>query len=169
MSFLMSKQLNSLEDLLVMQMDDLYDAERQIIDALPKMEEAAKSADLKKAFRLHLEATKRQVSRLEDCFRELDKQPGNETCNGMRGIIDEGEKIVTADGDPDVRDAGLIASAQRVEHYEISGYGSVRTFARRLGHDRIASVLQEILNEEGETDHRLTELAEQSVNVRAQM
>ena len=107
MSFLMNKQLNSLEDLLVQQLDDLYDAERQIIDALPKMEEAAKSADLKKAFRMHLDTTKRQVQRLEDCFRELDKQPGNETCNGMRGIIDEGEKIVSAEGDADVRDAGL--------------------------------------------------------------
>jgi ferritin-like metal-binding protein YciE len=169
MSFLMSKQLNSLEDLLVLQMDDLYDAERQIIDALPKMEEAAKSTDLKKAFRQHLETSNRQLKRLEDCFRELDKQPGNETCNGMRGIIDEGEKIVSAEGDSDVRDAGLTASAQRVEHYEISGYGSARTFAQHLGHERIASVLQEILDEERETDRRLTELAERSVNVRAQM
>lgn len=167
MSFLMSKTFNTLDELFLTQLDDLYDCEKRIIDALPRMEQVARSADLKRAFREHLDQTKNQVRRLEDAFHQLHREWGNETCNGIKGILDEGEKIVDAEGDADVRDAGLIAAAQRVEHYEIAAYGTARTFAKQLGYDQIASLLQESLNEEGETDKRLTVLAERSVNVKA--
>jgi len=168
MSIFTSKRLNTLEDLFVDQLGDLYDAEEQIIDALPKMTEAAQSEDLKQAFRDHLQQTKSQKSRLEQIFHMMGKEPQRITCDGMRGIISEGETIVSADGDSAVRDAGLIAAAQRVEHYEMAGYGTVRTFARQLGRSDVAEVLQGILNEEGQTDRRLTALAEREVNVDAQ-
>lgn len=169
MSIFTSKQFNTLEDLFVDQLCDLYDAEQQLVDALPKMADAAHSQELKDTFKQHLNQTKSQISRVEEAFRMMGKEPQRITCDGMQGIVEEGSSIISAEGDADVRDAGLIAAAQKAEHYEICGYGSCRTFAQRLGRTDVADLLQSILNEEGETDHKLTSLAERSINVRAQM
>jgi len=168
MSIFTSKQFNTFEDLFVDQLGDLYDAEQQLVDALPKMADAAHSRELKDAFQQHLMQTQSQITRVEEVFRMLGKEPQRITCDGMQGIVEEGSSICSADGDADVRDAGLIAAAQRAEHYEIAGYGSCRTFAQRLGRSDVADVLQSILNEEGETDHKLTSLAERSINVKTQ-
>lgn len=162
-----SKQLNSLEDLFVWELKDLYDAEHQLTDALPKMVDAAHSPDLKKAFQKHLGQTKQQASRLEQVFTQLGIEPERVRCDGMKGLIAEAEEVLDFEGDPNVKDAGLISAAQRVEHYEIAGYGTVRTFAEQLGHQDIADMLQTILDEEGETDKNLTRLAESSINYRA--
>lgn len=169
MSIFTSKQFNTLEDLFMDQLGDLYDAEQQLVEALPKMADAAHSQELKDAFTEHLEQTKSQLSRVEEAFHMLGKEPQRVTCDGMQGIVAEGSSAINAEGDADVRDAALIAAAQKVEHYEISAYGACRTYAERLGHPDVAEVLQSILNEEGETDHKLTSLAERSINPRAQM
>lgn len=163
-----SVEFDSLEDLFEQQLGDLYDAEQRIINALPKMADAASSHSLKAAFETHLEQTKNQARRLEDIFHRLGKQANRESCEAMKGLISEGEDMVQAKGDPDVKDAALIAAAQRVEHYEIAGYGTARTFAERLGHADIAHMLEQTLEEEKETDRLLTEVAEHSVNVKAQ-
>jgi ferritin-like metal-binding protein YciE len=162
-----SLKLNSLRDLLLEELRDLYDAERQLIEALPKMAKAAKAPDLKSAFNHHLEQTKQHGSRLEHIFAGMSEKPAGETCEAMKGLIKEGEQIVKAEGADDVRDAGLIGAAQRVEHYEMAGYGTSRTLARRLGQDEIASVLQQTLNEESEANEKLTAIAESQVNVGA--
>jgi ferritin-like metal-binding protein YciE len=162
-----SLKLNSLRDLLLEELRDLYNAEIQLTDALPKMAEAAGSADLRAAFEHHLDETEGHVSRLEKILERLSEEVSGETCEAMRGLIKEGELIIKAEGDPDVRDAGLIGAAQRVEHYEIAGYGTARTLARRLGENEIASVLQQTLDEEGEADKKLTSIAESQVNVGA--
>lgn len=167
MGLFSSKEFNSLDDLFLDQLQDLYDAEKRLCDALPKMAEAASSPQLKQAFQDHLQETKEQVNRLERIFNEIGKTAQRETCEAMKGLIREGEEMVNASGDPDVKDAALIAAAQRVEHYEIAGYGTARTFAQRLGLNHVAELLQETLNEEGAADHRLTDIAEQSVNVQA--
>jgi ferritin-like metal-binding protein YciE len=156
---------NSLDDLLIEQLADLYDAEKRLIDALPKMAEAAHSPQLQSAFREHLQQTKNHARIVEECFRGLNKEPHRETCAAMKGLIQEGEEMVNADGDPAVKDAALIAAAQRVEHYEISGYGTARTFAERLGYQDAARKLQQILDEEKATDKKLTEIAEQNINL----
>jgi ferritin-like metal-binding protein YciE len=169
MNLFFNKELNSLDDLLIMELGDLYDAERRIVDALPKMAEAATSPQLKQAFSQHLQQTKRQVSRLEQCFVQLGKSVERETCDAMKGLIAEGDEIVDATGDSMVKDAALISAAQRVEHYEIAGYGTARTFAEQLGHTDVARLLQTTLNEESETDQILTQLAEQSINVKARI
>jgi ferritin-like metal-binding protein YciE len=153
-------QLNSLRDLFVEELKDLYDAETQIVAALPKMAGAASSTDLKKAFQMHLEQSREHIRRLEDVFRQLNESPTGESCEAMQGLIQEGNGIINATGDPLVIDAALIAAAQRVEHYEMAGYGSVRTYAKELGHKNIESILQKTLNEEGEADKKLTTLAE---------
>jgi ferritin-like metal-binding protein YciE len=162
-----SLKLNSLRDLLVEELRDLHDAERQLIDALPKMAEAAKAPDLKSAFDHHLEQTKQHASRLEHIFAGMSEKAAGETCEAMKGLIKEGELIIKAEGDADVRDAGLIGAAQRVEHYEMAGYGTARTLARRLGENEIASVLQQTLNEESQANEKLTSIAESHVNVGA--
>jgi ferritin-like metal-binding protein YciE len=162
-----SLKLNSLRDLLLEELRDLYNAEIQLTDALPKMAEAAGSADLRAAFEHHLDETEGHVSRLEKILERLSEEVSGETCEAMKGLIKEGELIIKAEGDPDVRDAGLIGAAQRVEHYEIAGYGTARTLARRLGEDEIASVLQQTLDEEGEADKKLTSIAESQANVGA--
>lgn len=167
MNLFFNKELNSLEDLLVMELGDLYDAEKRIAGALPKMADAASSPELKQAFNKHLQQTKRQMSRLEQCFVQLGKSVKRETCDAMKGLIAEGEEIVDATGDPNVKDAALIGAAQRVEHYEIAGYGTARAFAEHLDHSDIARLLQMTLDEEAETDKTLTQLAEQSINVKA--
>jgi ferritin-like metal-binding protein YciE len=162
-----SLKLNSLRDLLLEELRDLYNAEIQLTDALPKMAEAAGSADLRAAFEHHLDETEGHVSRLEKILERLSEEVSGETCEAMKGLIKEGELIIKAEGDPDVRDAGLIGAAQRVEHHEIAGYGTARTLARRLGEDEIASVLQQTLDEEGEADKKLTSIAESQANVGA--
>ena len=162
-----SLKLNSLRDLLLEELRDLYNAEQQLIEALPKMVDAAKATDLKSAFKHHLEQTKQHASRLEHVFTGIGEKASGETCEAMKGLIKEGELIVKAEGDSDVRDAGLIGAAQRVEHYEIAGYGTARTLARRLGEQEIANVLQQTLTEEGEADKKLTAIAESQVNVSA--
>jgi ferritin-like metal-binding protein YciE len=159
-----TKSLDKLDDLLVEELKDLYDVEQRISDALPKMKEAASRPDLKKAFEEHRAQTDRQKERLEQCFRHLDMKPDRGTCEGIKGILDEGEVFVKADGDPKVKDAALLASAQRVEHYEMASYGSARAFAQHLNHKEVADLLQQTLDEEGQTDHDLTELALADVN-----
>jgi ferritin-like metal-binding protein YciE len=160
-------KLDSLRDLLTEELRDLYSAETQLADALPKMAEAASSNQLKSAFTHHLKETKQHVSRLEGIFQQIGEKPSGETCEAMKGLIKEGETLVKAEGDPDVRDAGLVGAAQRVEHYEIAGYGTARSLARRLGESQFAETLQQTLNEEAEADKKLTSIAESQVNVGA--
>lgn len=164
---LTSVKFNHLEDLLLAQLEDIYDAEKRLTSALPKMAEAAHDPELKSAFMQHQRETENHVNRLEQVFQELGKEPGRETCDAMKGLIAEGEEMMDAKGDPDVKDAALICAAQRVEHYEMAAYGCVRTFAQRLGQDRIASLLQQTLDEEGAADKKLTSIAERDVNIRA--
>jgi len=167
MALFTSVEFNSLHDLFLNQIEDLYDAENRLTKALPKMAEAAHSTQLKQAFLQHLTETQGHVSRLETIFRVLNVEPKRETCEAMKGLIAEGEQIVGAKGDPDVKDAAIIAAAQRVEHYEISGYGSARTFAQRLALTQAANLLQQTLNEEVGADKKLNTIAESSVNVQA--
>lgn len=168
MAFFRSHKFNALDDLFWEQMEDLYDAEQQLTQALPKMAEAATSSQLQAAFREHLSETQGHVSRLEDIFRNLGREPKRERCDAMEGLVDEGEEMVNAGGDSNVKDAALIAAAQRVEHYEMAGYGAVRNFAHRLGHEEAARTLQSTLDEEGAADKKLTQIAEQAANVRAE-
>ena len=160
-------EFNSLDDLFVNQIEDLYDAENRLTKALPKMADAAASSSLKQAFQSHLRETEGHVARLETIFREVKVDPKRETCEAMKGLISEGEDMIGATGDSDVKDAALIAAAQRVEHYEISGYGTARTIAQRLGLTDVAALLQQTLEEEKAADQKLTTIAESSVNVRA--
>jgi ferritin-like metal-binding protein YciE len=169
MGFFVNIKLNSLEDLFWLELGDLYDAENRICQALPEMAEAASSPVLKKAFKEHLAQSKRQLSRLEQIFVQLGKSVKRETCDAMKGLIKEGSEVVSADGDPNVKDAALISAAQRVEHYEMAGYGSTRTYAEHLGHSDAARLLQMTLDEEKETDKKLTQLAEQNINIRAEV
>lgn len=161
-------EFNSLHDLLVEQLQDLYDAEQQLTKALPKLAEAAHCGDLQKAFQTHLEETERQVERLESVFEEIGEKPKAKTCEAMKGLIAEGDEAIKGKGSAEVRDAALIAAAQRVEHYEMAGYGTCRAFAERLGFEQAAELLQETLDEESATDRKLTEIAEQTVNAEAQ-
>jgi len=165
--FSSSLALNSFDDLFLEQLEDLYDAEQRLTKALPKMAEAANSASLKSAFQEHLRQTQNHVSRLEQVFKLLGKTARSKTCEAMKGLITEGDEVVSARGDADVKDAALIAAAQRVEHYEIAGYGTVRTFAQRLGHNEAVRLLQQTLDEEADTDKKLTSLAEKAINPRA--
>lgn len=162
------KQFNSLEDLLLEQLSDIMDAEKQVLESLPKMEEAAANKQLKRAFHRHLGQTEKQIKRLEKIFKKMDHEPEAERCAGMAGLLEEGDKIASAQGNEDVRDAGLIAAAQRVEHYEVASYGCARAYAEQLGLDAIAKLLQQTLDEEGKTDKILTDLAEKKVNVKAE-
>jgi len=160
--------LASLYDLYVDELKDLYSAEGQLLKALPKMARAASAPALKAAFQEHLEVTRGQVERLEEVFEGLGVSPRGKKCKAMEGLIAEGEERLSAeDADPDVRDAALIAAAQRVEHYEIAGYGCVRTFAGLLGYEESAALLQKTLDEEAEADEKLTDLAETVINVKA--
>ena len=164
----MAMKLNSLEALFVDQLKDLYDAEHQLIDALPKMANAASSRDLKQSFEQHLQQTREQAKRLEQIFSDLDQKPSAKKCVGMQGIIKEGEELIKEKKiDPDVLDAGLIASAQKAEHYEISVYGTLRTYAETLGMDAAARLLDRTLEEESRTDEKLTQLAISHINLEA--
>lgn len=160
-------KLNSLHDLYVDELKDLYNAENQILKALPKMAKAASSPDLAQAFQDHLEETEGQVARLDKIFKKLDVNPKGKKCKAMEGLLEEGKEVMEEDADPVVRDAALIAAAQRVEHYEMAGYGCVRTFAQLLGYDDASDLLQETLDEEGAADKKLTELAESVINAEA--
>jgi ferritin-like metal-binding protein YciE len=161
---LFSPTFETLRDLYVNELRDLYSAETQLVQALPKMAAAATSSQLKEAFTAHLEETEGHVTRLEEIFDALGEEPSGETCKAMEGLIAEGEEYVKASGDRDVRDAGLIGAAQRVEHYEIAGYGTARTLATRLGESEAADKLQTTLDEEEEADRKLTAIAESEVN-----
>lgn len=156
------------EELYLDQLRDLYDAESQLVKALPRMAEAARTPDLKEGFEEHLEQTRQHMERLKELFKKRHQKPTGKSCKGMEGLIEEGEEVIkeTKDADPWVIDAGLIAAAQKVEHYEIAGYGTCRTFAECLGLEEEAAVLQATLDEEGETDKKLTEIAE-DINVEA--
>src|SRR5690606_3509857 len=167
MGLFKSKELNSLEDLLVEQLEDLYDAEHRLVEALPKMAEAASSPQLQSAFKSHLAETKGHVNRLETVFKNLGRDAQHETCEAMKGLIKEGDHVIAAKGDSAVKDAALIAAAQRVEHYEMAGYGSARTFAQQLGRNDIADLLQQTLDEEGNADKKLTMVAESFANPQA--
>ncbi|HXO41953.1 MAG TPA: ferritin-like domain-containing protein [Thermoanaerobaculia bacterium] len=162
-------KMESLRDLYLEQLRDVFDAETQLIDALPKMAEAAHHTDLKNAFNQHLRQTREHVIRLQRLFSALGERPEGQTCYGMKGLIKEGQEMVKAKGDPDVIDAGLIAAAQRVEHYEIAAYGTVRAYAEILGAEEAVKLLEKTLQEEEETDDKLTELAETQINVEAEM
>ncbi len=161
-------ELDTLKDLYVEQLRDLYDAENQILKALPKMAKKASDRELQRAFARHERVTQKQVKRLERIFKDLDASPRGKKCKGMQGLIEEAQELIKEKPEPEVLDAGMISAAQHVEHYEIAGYGTVRTYAEQLGFDRHADLLQETLDEEGEADHRLTDLAERSVNIEAQ-
>jgi ferritin-like metal-binding protein YciE len=163
----MAEQTNPLEELLVDELKDLYSAENQIVKALPKMAKAAGSSELKRAFERHLEETKRQVERLDQIGEQLDIRLTGKKCKGMAGLIEEGNELIAEDLDQDALDAGLIGAAQKVEHYEIAAYGTARTHAEMLGHSKVARLLQQTLNEEGATDKKLTQLAENIINVEA--
>jgi ferritin-like metal-binding protein YciE len=154
----------SLKDLYVDQLRDLYDAEQQISSAIPKMIQATSSPDLRQTFQQHLDETKFQVERLDLIFKKLGEAPRGQRCRGIAGIIEEGEELMQEGGAPDVADAALIASAQRVEHYEIAAYGCARTFADRLDDEYAADLLQQTLDEEEAADQRLTDLAEGGIN-----
>jgi ferritin-like metal-binding protein YciE len=168
MGMFFNTELNCLDDLLMHEINDLYDAEKRLVDALPSMAEAATSPALKQAFTQHWQETKRQVSRLEQVYVDLGKSATPQTCAAMKGLIKEGSEIAEAVGSADVKDAALISAAQRVEHYEMAAYGSARTFAEHLGHLNVARLLQSTLDEERATDVRLTELAEANINIKAE-
>ncbi|PYV59112.1 MAG: ferritin-like domain-containing protein [Acidobacteria bacterium] len=158
---------HSLKELFIEELRDLYDAENQLTKALPKMAEGSSSPELREAFEEHLEQTRNHVSRLEKVFAGLGEKPKAEKCKGMEGLIKEGSELLKEDDfDSEVKDAAIIGAAQKVEHYEIAGYGTVRTFAELLGEDEAVSLLEETLEEEKETDQKLTELADQ-INVEA--
>jgi ferritin-like metal-binding protein YciE len=152
-------ELGSLRDVFEAQLGDLYDAEKQLLAALPKPAGAANAQELREAFETHLQETRGHVERLERVFSDLGMPMPTEQCKAMRGLIAEGEEIVQATGDPAAKDAALIAAAQRVEHYEIAGYGTVRTLAKVLDHGDAASILDDTLDEEGKADALLTKIA----------
>ena len=159
--------MDSLRELFIEQLQDAYDAEKQIIKALPKMAKEASSSQLQDAFENHLEQTRQQVERLETIFEQLDEEPEGKPCKGMAGVIAEGKEVMDEVEDDDVKDAGLIAAAQKVEHYEIATYGTLKTWAAMLDEDEVVRLLEQTLEEEKETDQLLTELAEE-VNAEAE-
>jgi ferritin-like metal-binding protein YciE len=152
-------KLESLHELYLNELHDLYDGETQIIKALPKMIESSTSSELRNALSNHLEETRTQVTRLEQIFQLHNEDVKAEKCKGLRGIIDEGEDLIKHDENVIVRDAAIISAAQKVEHYEIASYGTVRTWAELMGHEESARLLQQTLDEEGEADKKLTEIA----------
>jgi ferritin-like metal-binding protein YciE len=164
----MASKMRTLEDLYVDLLKDLYSAEKQLVKALPKMAKNSSSSDLQKAFQEHLKQTEGQVDRIERIFSDMDGSPRGKKCVGMEGLVEEGNELLKEDTEPEVLDAGLIAAAQKVEHYEIAGYGTARAWAERLGYDRAAQLLQETLDEESMANEKLTQIAESHVNMEAQ-
>lgn len=167
MGLFSSMNFDSFETLFLDQLQDLYDAEQRLVKALPQMAQAAHEPSLKSAFQDHLRQTENHVKRLERVFQIMGKSAEGKTCQAMKGLVEEGQEVVSASGDSDVKDAALIAAAQRVEHYEIAAYGTARTFARHLGKNDAAQLLQQTLDEEGATDKKLTQLAERTINAQA--
>src|SRR5688572_9523586 len=159
--------LESLRDLYVEELKDIYNAEKQLLKALPRMAKRADSPELQQAFREHVDVTQKQVERLDQIFEGLGKKASGKKCKGMEGLIEEGKSMLEEDGAPAVIDAGLIAAAQRVEHYEIAVYGTLKTYARILGDGDAAGLLEETLEEEKETDEKLNQIAE-SLNLEAE-
>ncbi len=159
--------MDSLKDLYIDELKDLYNAENQLLKALPKMAKKAAAPELKRAFQDHLAQTEGHVTRLEKIFKGLGEKPNGKVCKAMKGLVEEGKEVIEEDGDDSVLDAALIGAAQRVEHYEIAGYGVVRTFASLLGEEDAVGLLQRTLNEEAEADKKLTKLAESVINVEA--
>ena len=160
-------EMDTLKDLYVEGLKDLYSAENQILKALPQMIKKSSHPKLKKAFTTHERQTRQQAKRIERICKQLGEKPTGKKCVGMEGLIKEAKELISERPDPDVLDAGLIAAAQHVEHYEIAGYGTMRTYARLLGYEEQANLLQQTLDEEGETDKLLTVLAESSINIDA--
>jgi ferritin-like metal-binding protein YciE len=162
--------INDLHDLLVHELNDLYSAEQQILEALPKLVEASSSPELRKAFSDHLLETQGHVKRLEQIFAKLGVEPEGEVCAAMKGILAEGNKLLSKKSkvDPQVLDAALVGAAQRVEHYEIAAYGCARTYCRHLGESECETLLQQTLDEEGHANRLLTELALSGINLKAQ-
>jgi ferritin-like metal-binding protein YciE len=156
-------KLKTLEDLLLHELKDLYSAEHQLLKALPKMAKAAINEDLKAGFEEHLDQTKGHAERLEQIAEILDKKLTGHKCKAMEGLIEEGSELISEEAEDAIRDAGLIGAAQRVEHYEMAGYGTARSIAQHLGHEDIADLLEETLEEEKETNEKLTELAETAI------
>ena len=161
-------ELDTLKDLYIEELKDLWSAEKQIVKALPKMIKAANDPELKAAFKTHLRQTGEHANRLEKICKELGVSPRGKKCVGMEGLLEEGSELIKEKPDEDVLDAGLILAAQHVEHYEMAGYGTVRTYARQLGYASQADLLQRTLDEEGETDHLLTDLAVGRINIEAE-
>ena len=161
-------KIDSLDILLEEELKDIYSAEKQLLKALPKMAKKASSDELRAAFEEHLTVTEGQVTRLEEVFEALGKAAKAKTCKAMQGLIEEATELMKEDADDAVMDAGLIAAAQKVEHYEIASYGTVRTWAKLCGEENAAELLQETLDEETEADQKLTELAENFVNPAAE-
>lgn len=159
-------KIETLRELLIDELQDLHSAEQQIVKALPKMVKASHSPQLKQAFEHHLEETKNHVTRLEKIFKQMDESPKGKTCEGMKGLLKEGEERIKDGGESEVLDAGLIAAAQRVEHYEMAAYGSARTYAELLGDREAARLLEETLEEEKSADQKLNQVA-RTVNVEA--
>lgn len=164
---LMSLKINSLNDVFFQELRDIFDAENQLLEAIPKMAGAASTNELRMAFEHHLNQTGGHVSRLEQIFQSFGQNASGETCEAMEGLVSEGKDYINAEGDPAARDAGLIAVAQKVEHYEIAAYGTLRSIAKRLNNTWAEGLLQQTLDEEAETDKKLTSIAERQVNVGA--
>jgi ferritin-like metal-binding protein YciE len=156
----------ALKELYIDELKDIYNAENQLVKALPKMAKTANSKELRTGFEEHLEQTRGHVQRLEQIFKELGEKPSGKKCKGMEGLLAEGQEIMGEDFEDDVMDAALISAAQRVEHYEIAAYGTVRTYAELLGEDTAAQLLEQTLEEEKETDQKLTDMAGE-INVKA--
>jgi ferritin-like metal-binding protein YciE len=156
--------LDSLDKLFLEELKDVYNAEKQIVAALPRMAKAAETPELKKAFTNHLRETEGHVNRLEQIFKELGQTARGKKCKGMEGLLEEGKEILEEDGEPAVIDAALISAAQRVEHYEIAAYGCLRTYAQLLGYSQAEKLLQQTLAEEEAADKKLTQIGESSVN-----
>lgn len=153
--------IKTLRDLLIDELRDLHNAENQLVKALPKMAKAASNEELKEGFQEHLEQTRGHVDRLDRCFKILGEKARGKMCHAMKGLVEEGSEAIEMDGPDMIRDANLIGAAQRVEHYEMAAYGTARAFAETLGETKVADLLQETLDEEGETNKKLTTIAEQ--------
>lgn len=160
-------KLENLEKLFIHELKDLHSAENQILDALPQMIEKSSDDELRSILQRHRDETEQQVDRLERIFDDIGEDPEGQLCEGMQGLIEEGEEILEEDADPSVRDAGIIAAAQRVEHYEISGYGTAATYANMLDREKAGRLLKETLEEEKQADEKLTEIAKRAVNPKA--
>ena len=164
----MASKMGTLEDLYTDLLKDLYSAEKQLVKALPKLAKNAQSPDLQRAFQEHLKQTEGHVERIERIFSDLDGSPRGKKCVGMEGLVEEGNELLKEKTEPDVLDAGLIAAAQKVEHYEIASYGTARAWAERLGYNQAARLLQQTLDEESMANEKLTRIAESHVNMEAQ-